>query len=131
MRRTTGFDNARAAMLIAVTERAARLKLWDKDVYLATVAGAKISDPGADLAMCLAITSAARDSALPIDLVAIGEVALSGDVRPVPGMNQRLSEAARIGFKTALVPKGTRLPSGVKGLRLIEVSSLTDAVNAV
>jgi DNA repair protein RadA/Sms len=131
MRRTTGFDNARAAMLIAVTERAARIKLWDKDVYLATVAGAKISDPGADLAMCLAITSAARDTALPIDLVAIGEVALSGDVRPVPGMNQRLSEAARIGFKTALVPKGTRLPSGVKGLRLIEVSSLADAVNAI
>jgi DNA repair protein RadA/Sms len=131
MRRTTGFDNARAAMLIAVTERAARLKLWDKDVYLATVAGAKISDPGADLAMCLAITSAARDTALPIDLVAIGEVALSGDVRPVPGMNQRLSEATRIGFKIALVPKGTRLPSGVKGLRLIEVSSLADAVNAV
>jgi len=131
MRRTTGFDNARAAMLIAVTERAARLKLWDKDVYLATVAGAKISDPGADLALCLAITSAARDSALPIDLVAIGEVALSGDVRPVPGMNQRLSEAARIGFKTALVPKSTRLPSGVKGLRLIEVGSLADAVNAI
>jgi DNA repair protein RadA/Sms len=131
MRRTTGFDNARAAMLIAVTERAARLKLWDKDVYLATVAGAKISDPGADLAMCLAITSAARDSALPIDLVAIGEVALSGDVRPVPGMNQRLCEAARIGFKTALVPKTTRLPSGVKGLRLIEVGSLADAVNAI
>ena len=131
MRRTTGFDNARAAMLIAVTERAARLKLWDKDVYLATVAGAKISDPGADLAMCLAITSAARDSALPIDLVAIGEVALSGDVRPVPGMNQRLSEAARIGFKTALVPKSTRLPSGVKDLRLIEVGSLADAVNAI
>jgi len=131
MRRTTGFDNARAAMLIAVTERAARLKLWDKDVYLATVAGAKISDPGADLAMCLAITSAARDTALPIDLVAIGEVALSGDVRPVPGMNQRLSEAARIGFKTALVPKGTRLPSGIKGLKLIEVGSLADAVNAI
>ena len=131
MRRTTGFDNARAAMLIAVTERAARLKLWDKDVYLATVAGAKISDPGADLAMCLAITSAARDAALPIDLVAIGEVALSGDVRPVPGINQRLSEAARIGFQTALVPKGTRLPPGVKGLRLIEVGSLADAVNAI
>ncbi len=131
MRRTTGFDNARAAMLIAVTERAARLKLWDKDVYLATVAGAKISDPGADLAMCLAITSSARDTALPIDLVAIGEVALSGDVRPVPGMNQRLSEAVRIGFKTALVPKSTKLPPGVKDLRLIEVSSLGDAVNAI
>jgi DNA repair protein RadA/Sms len=120
-----------ASMLIAVTERAARLKLWDKDVYLATVAGAKISDPGADLAMCLAITSSARDKALPIDLVAIGEVALSGDVRPVPGMNQRLSEAARIGFKTALVPKSTKLPPGVTGIRLIEVSSLGDAVNAV
>ncbi len=131
MRRTTGFDNTRAAMLIAVTERASRVKLWDKDVYLATVAGAKVSDTGADLAMCLAVASAARDSALPIDLAAIGEVALSGDVRPVPGMNQRLAEAARLGFTTALVPRGTSFKSTYPGLRIIEVSNLNEALSAV
>lgn len=128
IRRTSGLDNSRAAMLIAVTERAGRLKLWDKDVFLSTVAGAKISDPGADLGMCLAIASAVRDSALPIDLVAIGEVALSGDIRPVPGINQRLTEAARLGFATALVPKGTKLPPSVKGLKLVEVDNLSSAL---
>lgn len=131
MRRTTGFDNTRAAMLIAVTERASRVKLWDKDVYLATVAGAKVSDTGADLAMCLAVASAARDTALPIDLVAIGEVALSGDVRPVPGMNQRLAEAARLGFTTALVPRGTGSSNSHPGLRLVEVSNLAEALTSL
>ena len=131
MRRTTGFDNTRAAMLIAVTERASRVKLWDKDVYLATVAGAKVSDTGADLAMCLAVASAARDTALPIDLVAIGEVALSGDVRPVPGMNQRLAEAARLGFSTALVPRGTGSRNSHAGLRLVEVSNLAEALTSL
>lgn len=131
LRRTTGFDNTRAAMLIAVTERAARIKLWDKDVYLATVAGAKVSDTGADLAMCLAVASAARDTALPIDLTAIGEVALSGDVRPVPGMNQRLAEAARLGFTTALVPRGTGSRNSHPGLKLVEVANLAEAFTAI
>ena len=131
LRRTTGFDNTRAAMLIAVTERAARIKLWDKDVYLATVAGAKVSDTGADLAMCLAVASAARDTALPIDLTAIGEVALSGDVRPVPGMNQRLAEAARLGFTTALVPRGTGSRNSHPGLKLVEVAILAEASTAI
>ena len=131
MRRTTGFDNTRAAMLIAVTERAARLKLWDKDVYVATVAGAKVSDPGADLAMCLAITSAARETPLPINLAAIGEVALSGDVRPVPGMTQRINEAARLGFKTVFVPRGAKVPTGLKDIKVIEVASLADALRTV
>ncbi len=131
LRRTTGFDNTRAAMLIAVTERTARIKLWDKDVYLATVAGAKVSDTGADLAMCLAVASAARDTALPIDLTAIGEVALSGDVRPVPGMNQRLAEAARLGFTTALVPRGVGSRNAHPGLKLVEVSNLAEALTTI
>jgi DNA repair protein RadA/Sms len=131
MRRTTGIDNTRAAMLIAVTERAGRLKLWDKDVYLATVAGAKVSDTGADLALCLAISSAAQDAALPIDLVAIGEVALSGDIRPVPGISQRLAEAARLGFATALVPKGTGQKNAHAGLKLVEVANLTEALRHI
>jgi DNA repair protein RadA/Sms len=129
LRRTTGLDNTRAAMLTAVTERAARIKLWDKDIYLATVAGAKVSDPGADLAMCLALTSAARDQALSDDMVAIGEVALSGDVRPVPGLAQRISEAARLGFTTAIVPRGTGKSVNVSGLKLIEVANLSQALS--
>ena len=131
LRRTTGLDNTRAAMLTAVTERAARIKLWDKDVYLATVAGAKVSDPGADLAMCLALTSAARDQALSDDLVAIGEVALSGDVRPVPGLAQRLAEAARLGFNTAIVPRGTSKTANVAGLKLVEVANLAGAIQHI
>lgn len=131
MRRTTGFDNTRAAMLVAVTERAAKVKLWDKDVYLATVAGAKVSDTGADLALCLAVYSAVRDTPLPGDMVAIGEVALSGDVRPVPGMAQRLAEAARLGFATAFVPKGTGQKAKATGLRLVEVADLSQAVGLV
>ncbi len=128
VRRTTGLDVTRATMLTAVTERAARIKLWDQDVYLATVAGAKVSDPAADLAMCLALTSAARDQAIADDLVAIGEVALSGDVRPVPGLGQRLSEAARLGFTTAIVPRGTAKSVKSPGLKLVEVANLAEAI---
>lgn len=131
MRRTTGFDNTRAAMLVAVTERAAKLKLWDKDVYLATVAGAKVSDTGADLALCLAVCSAARDTPLPHDLAAIGEVALSGDVRPIPGMTQRLAEAARLGFASVIVPRGSQTGAKQAGLRLIEVTDLSEALAAI
>ncbi len=78
--------------------------------------------------MCLAIASAVQDKALPIDLVAIGEVALSGDIRPVPGISQRLSEAARLGFATALVPRGTKLPPSVKSLKLVQVDNLNSAL---
>mgnify|MGYP006266370373 CR=1 FL=1 len=131
LRRTTGLDNTRAVMLSAVTERAARLKLWDKDVYLATVAGAKVSDPGADLALCLALTSSALDRAIADDVVAIGEVALSGDVRPVPGMGQRLAEATRLGFTSAIVPRGTGKAVSVSGIELIEVANLAAALKHI
>lgn len=127
MRRTTGLDNTRTAMLVAVTERAARLKLWDKDVYVATVAGAKVTDPAADLAVCLALHSASQDLALPTDFAAIGEVALSGDVRPVPGMTQRINELARLGFHTVFVPRGTTQTPSTQ-LKLVEVDSLADAL---
>lgn len=131
MRRTTGLDNTRTAMLIAVTERAGRLKLWDKDIYVATVAGAKVTDTGADLATCLAIASAATDRALPIDVAAIGEVALSGDIRPVPGLAARIAEAARLGFTQILVPVGTKSRVGKTQIKLVECANLTNALNAL
>lgn len=132
-RTVTGLDTARAAMLVAVSERATKLRLYDKDVYLATVAGMRLSDPATDLAVCLAVISAARGQPVPLDLVAIGEVALSGDVRAVPMLIERAAEAARLGFQRLLVPVGSRARLADRPLRatLVEVASLDDAVQAI
>jgi DNA repair protein RadA/Sms len=131
-RGVTGLDSARSTMLIAVTERAAGLKLYDKDVYLATLAGMRLTDPASDLAVCLAVVSAAHDRALPLDATAIGEVALSGDVRGVPMMAERVSEAVRLGYRVLLVPPGSaaRVNGRAGSARLIEVPSLSRAIRA-
>ncbi len=127
-RGVTGLDSNRVAMLVAVTERAGPKKLGG-DVFVATVGGAKISDPGSDLAVCIAISSAALGQPMPADVLAIGEVALSGDIRPVPYLTQRVTEAARLGYKRALIPKGTRrtLPR-IDGIEYSEVAHLDDAL---
>lgn len=130
-RGVSGLDNARMAMLVAVTERAGRIRMFDKDSYLATVGGMKITEPAADLSVCLALASAAWDAPMPQDVAAIGEVALSGDIRSVSNMAQRLSEAARLGFKRILVPVGTQLPTAGSSLVLIEVSHLGRALAAL
>jgi len=105
-RGVTGLDAARVAMLLAVTERSAKLKLSDKDVFLATVGGARLTDPSCDLAVCLAATSAAWGTPMPPDVAVIGEVALSGDIRPVAVIGQRVAEAARLGYQRVVVPPG-------------------------
>jgi DNA repair protein RadA/Sms len=129
----SGLDNARAAMLIAVSERAAKLRLYDKDVFLATVAGMRVSDPSTDLAVCLAVVSAAQSQPVPLDLVAIGEVALSGDVRPVPMLAERVAEAARLGFRRLLVPAGSaaRMNGRQVPAALVEVANLNEAIAAM
>jgi DNA repair protein RadA/Sms len=132
-RAVTGLDSARAAMLIAVAERAARARMFDKDVFLATVGGMRVTDTGADLAVCLAVLSASMGQPVPLDVVAIGEVALSGDVRPVPMLAERTAEAARLGFARLLVPAGIRAridPAKVPAT-LVEVRNLEDALNAI
>ncbi|MEI6621511.1 MAG: DNA repair protein RadA [Actinomycetes bacterium] len=106
-RGVSGLDSSRVAMLTAVTQRCADLKLADQDVFVATVGGAKLSDPGVDLAVCLTIASATWGKPMPDDVLAIGEVALSGDIRPVPMIGQRIAEASRLGFRRILVPRGT------------------------
>jgi DNA repair protein RadA/Sms len=132
-RGVSGLDSARTAMLIAISERAAKLRLYDKDVFLATVAGMRVSDPATDLAVCLAVISAAQGQPVPLDLIAIGEVALSGDVRPVPMLAERVAEAARLGFGRLLVPPGSR--SRLNGRRpastLVEVANLDAAIGAM
>jgi DNA repair protein RadA/Sms len=132
-RGVSGLDTARTAMLIAISERAAKLRLYDKDVFLATVAGMRVTDPSADLAVCLAVISAAQGQPVPLDLVAIGEVALSGDVRPVPMLVERVAEAARLGFQRLLVPTGTksRLVGRSPAATVVEVANLDAALSAI
>ena len=103
-RAVSGLDSGRSAMLIAVSERTAKLPFYDKDVFLATVAGMRLSDPGTDLAICLAIISATRNEAVPLDMLAVGEVTLSGDIRPATMMGERVAEALRLGYRRVLVP---------------------------
>ena len=132
-RAVSGLDSARSAMLIAVSERAAKLRLSERDVFLATVAGMRVSDPSTDLAVCLALISAAEEQPVPLDLIAIGEVALSGDVRPVPMLAERVAEAARLGFRRLLVPPGSRsrLAGREPAATLVEVANLADAIRAM
>ncbi|WP_054053987.1 DNA repair protein RadA [Alloactinosynnema sp. L-07] len=103
-RAVSGLDSSRIAMILAVLERRGGVKLGDADVFVATVGGMKITEPAADLAIALSVATAARDVALPNDLVVVGEVGLAGEVRRVSGVRTRLAEAMRLGFTKALIP---------------------------
>src|SRR3954470_18983426 len=136
-RAVSGIDSARAAMIAAVLEKRAHLKVTQYDIYLSTVGGMRLTDPSSDLAVALAIASAYADLPLPTNAVAIGEVGLAGDLRRVSGMDRRLSEAARLGFGGAVVPEGvTTVPAGLRALpadniqtalRVLRQISQTDA----
>lgn len=117
-RRTTdGLDGARVALLLAVLEKRAGLRLFDQDVYINVAGGITLSEPSADLPLCMAVASSLLDHALPQDVVIFGEVGLSGEVRAVAQAERRLQECARLGFTTCLLPKenlkGLRAPEGV------------------
>ena len=113
-RAVSGLDSARVAMALAVLERRGGIRLSEYDVFTATVGGMRIHEPSADLALVLAVASAAKDIALPPDLVVLGEVGLAGEVRRVSGLKTRLAEAARLGFTRALVPPDSgQVPPGI------------------
>ena len=116
-------------MVLAVAEKRSQTPLLGKkDVHTATVGGVEVSDPAADLALLLAVQSAYDDTPVPGGLVAIGEVGLSGEIRPVGGVPRRLAEAARLGFTHAVVPPGSgAVPEGIHA---IEVGNVADAVQA-
>ncbi|MGH3684966.1 MAG: DNA repair protein RadA [Pseudonocardiaceae bacterium] len=103
-RAVSGLDASRVAMILAVIERRGGVRLAGSDVYTATVGGMRVVEPAADLAIALAVASAAGDLLLPAHTVAIGEVGLAGEIRQVTGLRRRLAEAARLGFQHALVP---------------------------
>ncbi|MFI9595812.1 DNA repair protein RadA [Nonomuraea sp. NPDC052265] len=106
-RTSSGLDTYRVQMILAVLERRLNARLGGCDVFTATVGGIKLADPAVDLAVMLAVASAAGDKPLPAGLVALGEVGLAGELRPVKDVRRRLTEASRLGFKRALVPAGS------------------------
>ena len=126
---THGVEGGRVAMILAVLQRRAGVRLHTRDVYVSTVGGAKVSDPATDLATAIAVASAAYDQALWQPVIALGEVGLSGELRRLPGVDRRLAEAARLGFKLALVPMGSS--SKVHGLKVVEVGSVAEALGVL
>ncbi|GEA87993.1 DNA repair protein RadA [Cellulomonas cellasea] len=130
-RTTSGVDASRLAMVLAVLQRRVGARLADQDVYVSTVGGARVVEPSADLALALATASSRENVALPRGLVALGEVGLAGELRPVTGVLRRLSEAARLGFARAVVPAGSIEPgTAPAGIELLEVADLAEAVRA-
>jgi DNA repair protein RadA/Sms len=131
-RTVSGLDGARLAMVLAVLQRRARISLHDKEVFAATVGGARVVEPAADLGVALAVASAAHDLPLAPDLVAIGEVGLTGEVRRVGAVPRRLAEAARLGFRMALVPLGcgpAATGTAPAGMEVVEVPNVRTALH--
>ena len=129
-RRTSdGFDFNRAALLLAVLEKRAGLKLSLFDAYINVIGGLQLDEPGADLPVALAVASSYRDAVIPDDLVAIGEVGLTGEVRSVSNMSQRLGEVVRLGFKQCIIPKfGSEKLEIPKDLKVYRVRNLREAI---
>ena len=129
-RRTAdGFDFNRAALLLAVTEKRAGMKLSMFDAYINVIGGLRLDEPGADLPVVLAVASSYRDTVIAPDLAAIGEVGLTGEIRSVSHMNQRLQEVARLGFKQVIIPKyGSEKLEIPKELTVYRVRNIREAI---
>ena len=129
-RRTAdGFDFNRAALLLAVAEKRAGMKLSVFDAYINVIGGLRLDEPGADLPVVLAVASSYRDQVIADDLVAIGEVGLTGEIRSVSNMNQRLAEVTRLGFKKCIIPKkGSDKLEIPEGLTVYRVRNLREAI---
>jgi DNA repair protein RadA/Sms len=128
-RLTVGLETNRLAMLLAVLHRHAGVACFDQDVFVNAVAGVKISEPAADLAVLLAMVSSLRGKSLPSGLVVFGEVGLAGEVRPVQRGQERLKEAAKLGFTRALVPRANITRQGVDGIQAIPIDRIDKAVD--
>jgi DNA repair protein RadA/Sms len=130
-RQASGLDGGRLALLMAVLSERAAVRLANSDVYASAVGGVRVTEPGADLALCLALASARSGRPLPASLVAVGEVGLGGELRHVSHLHRRLAESARLGFTQAMIPAVADVPAAVPGLRTLPVASLSEAVALV
>lgn len=130
-RLSVGLDRDRLAMLLAVLHRHAGIACMDQDVFVNAVGGVRITEPAADLAVMLAITSSLRGKPLPKGFIAFGEVGLAGEVRPAPRGQERLKEAAKLGFSVAVVPKANAPKKPVEGLEIHAVERVEEAMEVV
>lgn len=126
-----GLEQNRLAMLLAVLSRHGSLSTYDQDVFVNVVGGVKITETGSDLAMVCAVYSSFRDKIVPRTTVIFGEIGLSGEIRPVQSGQERLKEAAKHGFTHAIVPKQNVPKGGVKGLKIVGVSTLRQALDEI
>ena len=127
-RLSVGLEQNRLAMLLAVLHRHAGIACFDQDVFVNAVGGVKIGEPAADLAVLLAIVSSLRNRPLPKKLIAFGEVGLAGEIRPAPRGQERLKEAAKLGFTHALIPKANAPKQPIKGIEVIALERVEQAV---
>ena len=127
---TVGFEQNRLAMLLAVLHRHGGIQVGDQDVFANVVGGVRVMETSADLALLLAVVSSLRDRPVPQDWVVFGEVGLSGEIRPVASGQERLAEAAKHGFRRAIVPKGNAPKKPIPNLEVVPVSRLSEALEA-
>ena len=128
-RMASGVDQGRLALLLAVLEKRVGLRMYDQDVYINIAGGMSLTEPAADLALCMAVASSHRNRAIPGDCAVMGEVGLAGEVRAIAHAERRILECARMGFNHILIPKynlrGLRAPDGV---RIVGVETVADAI---
>lgn len=127
-RLTVGLEAQRLAMLLAVLHRHAGIVCFDQDVFVNAVGGVKITEPAADLAVLLSISSSLKNKPLPSKLIVFGEVGLAGEIRPAPRGQERLKEAAKLGFTRALIPEANRPKQVIPGMEVIAVRRVEEAV---
>ncbi len=128
---TVGLDQNRLAMLLAVLHRHGGIAIGDQDVFVNVVGGVKVNETSADLALLLAVVSSFRDAILPQNLVVFGEVGLTGEIRPVPSGQERIYEAAKHGFKKAIVPIANKPKQNPEGMEVLGVKNLVEALEAI
>jgi DNA repair protein RadA/Sms len=131
-RTTSGVDSSRVAMILAILQQHAGIRLHQQDVFVSSVGGARLTEPSNDLAIALAIVSAHRGQPLGRQVVAIGELGLSGDLRRVRDLGVRLAEAGRMGFRSAAVPAESPESVGrsrvMDGMRVVDVAHVAQAL---
>lgn len=127
-RSAQGVESSRLAMLLAVLERRAKIPFASLEVYASVVGGVRLNDPGSDLALCLALASAAMDKPVHSDMVALGEVGLGGEIRHVTHLERRVIEAERMGFRRVLIPSSSKAPE-LRRATLVRASTLSDALS--
>ncbi|ACQ94189.1 DNA repair protein RadA [Tolumonas auensis DSM 9187] len=127
-RLAVGAEHNRLAMLLAVMHRHGGIQMSDQDVFINVVGGVKVEETSADLALIAAMVSSFRDKPIPKDLIIFGEVGLSGEIRPVPSGQERLQEAAKHGFRQAIIPKANMPKHEIPGMKIMPVTSLQEAI---